>query len=64
MKALIVMVEFGAATNLGHDDSDMSLYIKALDSVNAIHKLVSYEAQKKYFTSVSYEAQKKYFTSV
>ena len=30
MKALILMVEFGAAKNLNHDDSDMSIYLNAL----------------------------------
>jgi hypothetical protein len=49
MKTLIVMVEFGAAWHLGHDDGSMALYLKALDEVHAIHPLVSYEQQKTYF---------------
>jgi len=49
MKALILMVEFGAAKNLNHDDSDMSIYINALEEVNAVHLLISYEQQKTYF---------------
>ena len=51
MKALILMVEFGAANNLNHDDSDMSIYLKALEEVNSIHQLISYEQQKTYFKS-------------
>lgn len=49
MKALIVMVEYGATENLDHDDSDMSWYLEALDEVHAIHPLQSYELQKRYF---------------
>jgi hypothetical protein len=49
MKALILMVEFGAAINLNHDDSDMSIYLNALEEVHAIHTLISYEQQKTYF---------------
>lgn len=49
MKALILMVEFGAAKNLNHDDSDMSIYLNALEEVQAIHPLISYEQQKTYF---------------
>jgi hypothetical protein len=51
MKALILMVEFGAAKDLTHDDSDMSMFLNALDEVHRIHPLVSYEQQKTYFTS-------------
>jgi hypothetical protein len=53
MKALILMVEFGAAKNLNHDDSDMSIYLNALEEVNTIHPLISYEQQKTYFKSVN-----------
>jgi hypothetical protein len=49
MKLLIVMVEFGACEDLDHDDTDMSLYLEALEEVNAIHPLFSYELQKDYF---------------
>jgi hypothetical protein len=49
MKALILMVEFGAAKHLNHDDTNMSIYLNALEEVNAIHPLVSYEQQKTYF---------------
>jgi|UniRef100_A0A6C0EPC3 hypothetical protein len=49
MKALILMVEFGAAKNLIHDDSDMSIYLNALEEVHAIHPIASYEQQKTYF---------------
>jgi len=49
MKALILMVEFGAAKNLNHDDSDMSIYLNALEEVQTIHPLISYEQQKTYF---------------
>jgi hypothetical protein len=52
MKALIPMVEFGAAKNLNHDDSDMSIYLNALEEVHAIHPLISYEQQKTYFKSL------------
>ena len=51
MKALILMVEFGAADDLSHDDSDQTLFLEALDEVNAIHALASYEQQKAYFNS-------------
>jgi len=53
MKALILMVEFGAAKNLNHDDSDMSMYLSALEEVHAIHPLISYEQQKTYFKNVN-----------
>jgi len=52
MKTLILMVEFGAAKGLDHDDSDMSMFLNALDEVHAIHPLVSYEEQKAWFTAV------------
>ena len=52
MKTLILMVEFGAAQDLDHDDNDMSMFLNALDEVQAIHPLVSYEQQKAYFTAV------------
>jgi len=55
MKALILMVEFGAASELGHDDTDMSWYLTALEEVNAIVPLVSYAQQKETFMSVSAE---------
>ena len=53
MKALILMVEFGAAKNLNHDDSDMSIYLNALEEVHTIHPLISYEQQKTYFKGVN-----------
>ena len=53
MKALILMVEYGAATDLGHDDANMSWYLEAWDEVHAICPLASYEEQKKYFTVAS-----------
>ena len=49
MKTLIVMAEYGAASNLNHDDSDMSWYLEALEEVHAIQPLASYEMQKAYF---------------
>jgi len=52
MKALILMVEFGAAKDLDHDDPSMALYVSALDEVHAIHPLVSYDQQKAYFITV------------
>ena len=52
MKTLILMVEFGAAQALDHDDSDMSMFLNALEEVHAIHPLVSYEEQKAYFISI------------
>jgi hypothetical protein len=52
MKALIIMVEFGAADKLGHDDTDMSWFLEALEEVNAKKPLVSYEQQKTYFLSI------------
>jgi len=53
MKALILMVEFGAAKDLNHDDSDMSIYLNALEEVHAIHPLISYEQQKTYFKGLN-----------
>jgi len=53
MKALIIMVEYGAAHNLDHDDIDMTLYLDALDEVNNIHPLESYTLQKEYFIRLS-----------
>jgi hypothetical protein len=52
MKVLILMVEFGAAKNLNHDDYDMSIYLNALEEVHAVHPLISYEQQKTYFENV------------
>jgi hypothetical protein len=49
MKTLILMVEFGAAQRLHHDDSDMSMYLNALEEVHSIHPLISYDMQKLYF---------------
>ena len=52
MKTLILMVEFGAAHQLNHDDSDMSMFLNALDEVHVIHPLISYEQQKTYFLCI------------
>lgn len=49
MKTLILMVEFGAAEDLCHDDDHMTLYLDALDEVHSKYPLVSYDAQKEYF---------------
>jgi hypothetical protein len=49
MKALILMVEFGAAAELVHDDTDMTWYLDALDAVHAVVPLASYTMQKAYF---------------
>jgi len=54
MKALILMVEFGVAAELVHDDSDMTWYLTALDEVHAVVPLASYEMQKAYFLSRHY----------
>lgn len=56
MKTLILMVEFGAAINLNHDDADMSMFLNALDELYGIYPLVSYEQQKGYFLSVNKNA--------
>ena len=53
MKTLIVMVEFGAAQDLDHDDSDMTAFLVALDEVHAVRPLATYEAQQDYFASLS-----------
>lgn len=53
MKALIIMVEYGAAINLDHDESDMTIYLEALDEVNDKHPLESYKLQKEYFIKLS-----------
>lgn len=49
MKALILMVEYGAADELSHDDDDMTWYLEALDEIHATHPLASYDQQKAYF---------------
>ena len=53
MKSLILMVEYGAAKDLNHDDKDMSMFLNALDEVHSIHPLVSYDQQKAYFLHFS-----------
>jgi hypothetical protein len=52
MKTLIVMVEYGAASNLNHDDSDMTWYLDALEEVHAVQPLASYAMQKEYFMAM------------
>ena len=52
IKCLILMVEFGAAKNLKHSDYDNKIFIDALDEVNMIHPLVSYNEQKNYFMGI------------
>lgn len=52
IKALIVMVEFGGAKILKGDNKDMTIFLKALDEVQAIYNLASYEEQKAYFLSL------------
>jgi hypothetical protein len=49
MKTLIIMVEFGAAKALKHDNNYMSMFLTVLDEVYAVYPLVSYEEQRKYF---------------
>jgi len=49
MKVLMLMVEYGAAVELGHDDADMKLWLTALVELNAIKPLASYDMQKQYF---------------
>jgi hypothetical protein len=56
MKTLMLMVEFGAAKNLDHDDTDMSMFLNALEELHAIYPLVSYEQQKEYFLGVNKNA--------
>ena len=53
MKTLVVMVEFGAAQDLDHDDADMSLFLEALHEVDAVHPLGTYGAQKTYFAGLN-----------
>lgn len=53
MKALILMVEYGAADQLTHDDDDMTWYLQALEEVHTIHPLASYEQQRAYFLQKS-----------
>lgn len=49
MKTLIVMVEFGSALDLAHDDTDMAAFLVALEEVHAVRPLGSYRVQKMYF---------------
>ena len=51
MMALILMVEYGAAKDLSHDDIDMTWYLEALETVHKAKPLASYEMQKAYFQS-------------
>ena len=53
MKALILMVEYGVTVGLDHDDTDMTWFLEALDAVNIVWPLVTYEKQKKYFSELS-----------
>ena len=50
MKALILMVEFGAAMQLDHSDEDMSEWLTVLEFVQVLWPLVSYGHQKTYFS--------------
>jgi len=51
MKAVILMVEYGAAVTLEHDESDTALWLLALDELQEAWPLVSYGILKKYFTT-------------
>lgn len=53
IKTLILMVEFGAAKILKPDNKDISIYLDALDEVQNICQLASYEEQKAYFSSLT-----------
>jgi hypothetical protein len=53
MKTLIVMVEFGAAEDLDHDDADMTAFQEALREVDAVHPLGTYGVQKAYFAGLN-----------
>ena len=57
MKVLILMVEYGATSELDHDDEDMRWYLEALDEVHSIKPLMSYQQQKDYF--IKLEANKR-----
>ena len=50
MKALILMVEFGAAIQLDHSDEDMTEWLTVLEFVQVLWPLVSYGHQKTYFS--------------
>jgi hypothetical protein len=49
MKAVIVMVECGMASEPTDDDEDNSLWLASLKEVRDIVELKSYAAQKAYF---------------
>ena len=49
MKAVIVMVECGMASEPTHDDEDNSLWLESLKEVRDIGELKTYAAQKAYF---------------
>jgi len=49
MKAVIVMVECGMASEPTHDDEDNSLWLESLKEVRDIVELKTYAAQKAYF---------------
>jgi len=52
MKTLIVLVEFGAAQDLNHDDSDMTAFLVALNEVHAVRPLATYEGQLAYLSGL------------
>jgi hypothetical protein len=49
MKAVIVMVECGMASEPTHDDEDNSLWLSSLKEVRDIVEMKTYAAQKAYF---------------
>jgi hypothetical protein len=54
------MVEYGATSNLDHDDANMGLWMEALNEVNAVIPLLSYEQQKTYFEELQASKTKSY----
>ena len=51
MMAMILMVEYGLATQLRADGPEG--FLQALDAVNALIPLTTYEAQKEYFEDLT-----------
>jgi len=57
MKTLIIMVEYGAARDLHHDDINMTWFLEALEEIHAVSPLKSYYIQKAYFNSLHMKDQ-------
>lgn len=53
MRVLIIMFEYNVVENLSISRNDMTWFLEALDEVNKIHPLLSYDVQKEYFIKLN-----------